>query len=136
MNVVLDTNVLVSALLSPFGAPARVLDLVLAGDITLAFDDRVLSEYTSVLRRTKFNFEARAVDDLLATLRAVGLHVTALVLPITLPDPEDVMFLEVAIGAKAHLITGNQRHFPRDQRAGATVVSPSEFLKGWREQQV
>ena len=56
MLVVLDTNILVSALISPFGPPARVLDMVLGGDIQVAYDDRLLAEYREVLARPKFSF--------------------------------------------------------------------------------
>jgi hypothetical protein len=45
------------------------------------------------------------------------------------------MFVEVAAGAGAHLITGNRRHFPPDQCAGIVVVSPAEFIESWRAQQ-
>ena len=57
MRIVLDTNVLVSALLSPHGAPAAVLQLVVTGRVVLCFDARVLSEYREVLRREKFDFD-------------------------------------------------------------------------------
>lgn len=132
MKAVIDTNVLVSALLSPFGAPGRVLDLVFGGSLQVAFDDRILSEYRSVLLRTKFGFEARAVDDLLTFIIATGTAVAAPVLAVVLPDPNDAMFVEVAAGAGCRLITGNQRHFPPEQRAGVTVLTPAEFIAWWQ----
>ena len=58
-TVVLDTNVLVSALLNSFGAPGRVLDLVLAGELTVAHDDRVLAEWRQVLNGGMFGFPGR-----------------------------------------------------------------------------
>lgn len=135
MNVVIDTNVLVSALLSPFGAPARVLDLVLAGSARMAYDDRLLAEYQAVLRRAKFGFEVQAIDDLFSYITTTGLGIAAPVLPIQLPDPDDNMLLEVAAGVHAPLITGNQKHFPADQQAGVWVIAPAEFIQWWREQQ-
>ena len=51
MRFVLDTNVLVAALLSPYGAPAAVLQVVLSGSAVVCFDARILSEYREVLRR-------------------------------------------------------------------------------------
>jgi len=59
--IVLDTNILVSALITPFGKAARVLDLVIRGDIRILYDDRILSEYREVLLRPKFGFEAKDV---------------------------------------------------------------------------
>jgi putative PIN family toxin of toxin-antitoxin system len=134
MDVVLDTNVLVSALLSPFGAPARVLDLVLDGACRAAYDDRVVAEYRSLLLRPKFRFEARAVDELLVLLMLTGTKVVAPILDVTLPDADDVMFVEVAAGAGAQLITGNRKHFPPAACAGVPIVAPDEFVAWWRKQ--
>ena len=130
MNVVLDTNVLVSALLSPFHTPARVLDLILAGEVEIAFDDRIMAEYREVLARPKFAFDLRAVEDILDFIEHSGIAVTSLPLPAAkLPDIDDLPFLEVAAAAQATLVTGNVRHFPPDQRAGVAVLSPAEFLE-------
>jgi predicted nucleic acid-binding protein len=49
MRIVLDTNVLVSAFLNYSGAPAQVLTLVLAGELKLVFDRRILDEYAGCL---------------------------------------------------------------------------------------
>lgn len=110
MTIVLDTNVLVSALLSPFGPPARILDLLLAGEITLAFDDRLLADYRDVLTRDRFGFEPGAVAELLAYFEYAGRATVAYPLPVVLPDPDDIPLLEVAAAAEATLITGNGRH--------------------------
>jgi uncharacterized protein len=132
MTIVLDTNVLVSALLSPFGPPARTLDLLLAGEITLAFDDRLLIEYHDVLTRDRFGFEPGAVAELLAYLEYAGRATVALPLPVVLPDPDDIPFLEVAAAAEATLITVNGRHYPPEQRAGVLVLTPAEYVERWR----
>jgi uncharacterized protein len=68
MLLVLDTHVLVSALLSPFSPPARVLGLVLTGEARLAYDDRVPAEYREAPARPKFGFAPEDVADLLAFL--------------------------------------------------------------------
>ncbi|QLQ06156.1 MAG: PIN domain-containing protein [Anaerolineae bacterium] len=81
MLVVLDTNILVSALLSPFGPPARMLDMVLSGDLRAAFDDRLLAEYREALARPKFSFAPEDVAVVLAYLEADGEPVTARPLP-------------------------------------------------------
>jgi putative PIN family toxin of toxin-antitoxin system len=134
VKAVIDTNVLVSALLSPFGAPGRVLDLVIGSSLQTAFDDRILAEYRSVLMRAKFGFEARAVDDLLTFVALTGAAVAAPVLAVDLPDPSDAMFVEVAVGAGCQIITGNQRHFPREQCRGVAVLTPGEFITWWQTQ--
>ena len=128
MKVVLDTNVLVSAVLTPHGVSARVLDAVLAGVIELAIDDRILDEYRQVLARPKFGLPANAIHDLLAFLHGAAEHVVALRVKERLPDDDDRPFLEVARTAGAILVTGNARHFPARVRRGLRVVSPAELL--------
>ena len=130
MRIVLDTNVLVSALLSPNGAPAAVLRLVLAGQVVLCFDARVLSEYREVLCRPKFDFDVRLVESLLEFLESEGELIISVPLTVSLPDPDDAMFLEVAAAAGTdYLVTGNLRHFPSQECRGMSVVPPREFLE-------
>jgi uncharacterized protein len=131
MLVVLDTNILVSALLSPFGPPARVLDLALGGDVRLAYDDRILAEYREVLARPKFGFAPEDVAMVLAYLEADGERVTAPPLSYALPDADDLPFLEVAVQAEAVLVTGNAAHYPPALRGPVRVYTPSEFLSAW-----
>jgi putative PIN family toxin of toxin-antitoxin system len=133
--VVLDTNVLVSALLSPFGPAARILEMLIAGEVQLALDDRILVEYRQVLARPKFGFDAEAVAELLDVLQSEAVLVLAQPRRQPLPDPTDVAFLEVAAQAEAPLITGNQRHFPPELCQPVRVISLSEFLDEWKLQQ-
>ncbi|MBA2443006.1 MAG: putative toxin-antitoxin system toxin component, PIN family [Rubrobacter sp.] len=130
-RVVLDTNVLVSSLLNSFGRPGRVLDLMLAGELSAAHDDRVLGEYREVLRRERFGFSARDVDGLLGFLETEGIKVNPPVLGAELPDPNDVPFLEVAHAAGAVLVTGNLRHYPAEERRNTKVLEPAAFLERW-----
>lgn len=130
--VVLDTNILVSALLSPYGPPARVLDLVLAGEVRLAFDDRLMAEYREVLARPKFNFSPQDVQALLDFLEVEGEPVVSLPLSVALPDVDDLPFLEVAAQVGAMLITGNKDHYVvAKAETPALVMTPREFLDYW-----
>jgi len=133
LRVVLDTNVLVSGLLSPFGPPGEIVRLVSSGSISLCLDARILTEYEEVLARPKFSFDQ---DDVLALLDFIDSRsefVAAQPLSVRLPDTDDEPFLEVTVAASADcLITGNMAHFPPDTRAGATVVSPAEFMDRYR----
>lgn len=130
-RVVLDTNVLVSALLNSFGSPARVLDLALAGELVVAYDDRVLSEWREVLGRETFAFSPADVGALLALVEREGLGISPPPLGVELPDPDDLPFLEVACEVGAQLVTGNSKHYPPDLRRGVEVIGPAEFLEGW-----
>jgi len=132
VNVVLDTNVLVSGLLTPHGPSGRVLDLVLGGDLTPCFDDRIIAEYREVLARAKFAFDPIQVEAILDYIEAEGLHVVATPLGVSLPDPDDNAFLEVATATGAEwLITGNLRHFPAGARRGIRATGPGEFVQQW-----
>ena len=112
MIVVLDTNVLVSALLSPFQAPARVLDLVLSGEIDAVVDDRILAEYRAVLARPKFGFDVRAVHDLLDYFEHAGVVAPAMPLTIDPPHPDDCTFVEAAARATTRLVRASGRPTP------------------------
>lgn len=113
LRIVLDTNVLVAGMLNPQGPPGRILDLLVAGEISLLYDDRILGEYRAVLARNKFDFDPAAVTDLLERLITRGMPVASRPLDIVLPDADDLPCLEVATSGHADaLVTGNLRHFP------------------------
>ena len=132
MKIVLDTNVVVSALLRSGSVPGRVLDLVFAEQVTLVLDHRIFAEYQSVLFRPEFPFSPDQVGALFEFVWRAGEMVEAAPLPIHLPDPDDVMFVEVAASAMADaLVTGNLKHFPPSQRRGVRVLSPREWLESW-----
>ncbi len=132
MIIVLDSNVLVSGLLSPFGPPGTIVKLVAAGTLRLAYDARILSEYRDVLLRPAFGFDAQHVEVLLDQIEAAGVPTTSVPLNLGLPDPDDEPFLEVAQAAQAqYLVTGNLKHFPAARRGGTEVILPAEFVKRW-----
>ena len=136
MTVVLDTNVLVSGLLNPYGPPGQIVAMAASGKLSLCFDARILGEYRAVLLRPKFGFRPNHVEVLLEQIQAVGESVAASPLPHPLPDRDDEAFLEVAIVAAAeYLVTGNLRHYPRRSRGAVQVVSPAEYLKIYRAMQ-
>lgn len=132
MKIVLDTNVLVSALLRPDSIPGRIVDLVLAEQVMLVLDHRIFAEYHSVLIRPDFPFSPDQVGALLEFVWRAGEMVDASPLPIHLPDPDDVMFIEAAVSAVADaLVTGNLKHFPASQCHGVRVLTPREWLDAW-----
>jgi len=135
MNIVLDTNVLVAGLLSPFGPCGEIVRMVSSGKLVLSVDARILSEYDEVLHRPKFKFEEDKVTALLDHIERRGHKVASSPLPHTLPDPDDEPFLEVAIaGHVACLITGNQIHFPPKLCMGVKVLSPNQFISFYKKQ--
>jgi putative PIN family toxin of toxin-antitoxin system len=136
MDIVIDTNVLVAGLLSPFGACGEIVRMVSAGELTLSFDARILSEYNEVLRRPRFGFEKDKVVALLGYIVYRGRAVAPTPLTHSLPDPDDEPFLEVTLSSQAVcLVTGNRKHFPAERCKGAKVISPNDFLFLFKNQQ-
>ena len=135
MTYVLDTNVLVSGLLTPFSPCGEIVRMVASEALTLCLDARLLGEYAEVLQRPRFQFDGELVATLLDHISHAGVPVAAAPLAVSLPDPDDAAFLAVAIAGGAEcLITGNLRHFPARCRQGVTVLSPSDFLDHYRKQ--
>jgi uncharacterized protein len=125
VTVVLDTNVLVSALINPAGVPATVLGLLLNGKLTACYDNRILGEYREVLSRPKFRFKKSLIPQLLDYIRQEGEFIAVEPLRITSISEDDRMFYEVAkAGKAAYLVTGNKRHFPNED----IVRTPKEFV--------
>jgi putative PIN family toxin of toxin-antitoxin system len=124
-KVVIDTNVIVSALLNPGGTPAGILALFINDKIEAYYDARILHEYGEVLSRSKFPFERADVDSLIDTFKNKGVPVAAEHTEGAFTDEADRKFFEVAKTAEAVLLTGNSRHFPDDP----CVISPADFLR-------
>lgn len=136
MRIVMDTNILVSALITPFGNAARILDMVLLGELQVLHDDRILSEYSEVLLRPNFSFEERDVDDLLSFIDTEGLKVASVPVSYSVIDKDDIPFIEVAVSGTAEaLITGNKRHFKGAITKKIRIMNPDEFLKFWQNKQ-
>lgn len=125
---VIDTNVLVSAMLKENSAPYQILHEALDGCIIPLINDEILTEYAEVLRRAKFGFSKQAVTNIIAELPKRALFITARPTQELLPDPDDAVFYEVVMTERdkndAYLITGNIKHFP----VKPFIVTPREML--------
>jgi putative PIN family toxin of toxin-antitoxin system len=126
---VIDTNVLVSALLSSHDDAATVLVVgkLFSGEVIPLFSDEILKEYHEVLHRTKFHFSDDIVNKLLRTIEKYGEHITPTPTYEVLPDMKDLPFYEVAVEKpeyNSYLVTGNIKHFP----AKPFIVTAKKFL--------
>ena len=128
MHVVIDTNILVSALWSKNGAPARIISMVINGSLVPCYDYRILGEYREVLRRPKFRFSNGEINSLLDWIESSGRSVVADPIEESFIDEADKKFYEVAKFCQAKLITGNIKHFPQDP----LVVTVAEFLEEYK----
>lgn len=125
MLVVIDTNILVSALWSKNGTPAKILSMVISGNLIPCYDYRILGEYREVLARPKFKFSNGEINSLLEWFADNGRSVVAEPLDVAFTDEADKKFYEVTKFCGAKLITGNRKHFPEDKQ----VLTVSEFLE-------
>ena len=127
-RVVVDTNVLVSALLKERGAEAAVLDLLVAGKLYWCISDALLTEYREVLCRPKFAKIPRfQIEDLLTNAAAAYHFNPSMTASYSVHGPDN-RFLECAEeAAAAFLITGNKRHFPA-QWKGTKILNARELL--------
>ena len=126
MRVVLDTNVIVSAFLSPAGKPAIILSLALRGDLIICFNTAILAEYEEVLSRCKFagRVHRPAFVRFFELVYKFGVNENPIPRKIHLPDETDRKFYDVAKATDAILITGNTRHYPNEP----FIKDPSGFL--------
>ncbi|GHV81862.1 PIN domain-containing protein [Spirochaetia bacterium] len=125
MKVVLDTNVIVSAFLNPKGIPGEIVSLVLSEKIILCYDNKILSEYTDVLTRSKFNFNKELVTDFLEFIKIYGEYIIAAKpQDIQFIDTDDKIFYDVFRSSDAnYIITGNKKHYPKEEN----ILLPREF---------
>lgn len=125
---VIDTNVLVSALISKHcdSATVLVLDSIFYDIITPLYNDEILNEYKSVLGRSKFNFSEERITRTIETIKAKGIHSESLNSGEVIPDPKDLVFYEVALSQEdSFLVTGNIKHFPKKP----FIVTPTEMVQ-------
>lgn len=126
MNVVIDTNVIISGLLNSKGLPGQIINLILLEKLTLLFDNRVIEEYYNVLNREKFGLSKDIIDPLMDFIKREGNFIVSEPLQIKFEDEDDKKFLEVAISGNAeYLITGNKKHFPDNN----IIVTPREYFE-------
>jgi len=127
---VIDTNVLVSALLNIDSNPGAVLLSVFNGKTVPLLNSEILAEYREVLARKKFNFPAETVDIVLKRLAGTSMNVSASSDDCSeVSDPKDRCFYAVTMNGRqsedALLVTGNIRHFPLKP----FVVTPAQFVE-------
>lgn len=125
---VIDTNVLVSAMLKWQSVPGSVMEFALEGFIIPVLNKEIVAEYRAVLARPKFGLDDKIIIDIIDSLENVGFYVDAETIDIELPDSKDRVFYEVVMEERkeeeAYLVTGNIKHFPDKP----FIVTPRQML--------
>ncbi|MCL1932030.1 MAG: putative toxin-antitoxin system toxin component, PIN family [Treponema sp.] len=136
MTVVLDTNIIVSALVHKKGVAAKILTLLFNGKFKILYENRILFEYIEVLSRKGFGFNVDIINDTMHFVRYEGTFNEAVFNSLDYPevkfhDEGDKKFYEVFKAGEAdYLITANRKHFPEDDG----IILPGEFLKTFEKQ--
>ena len=123
--IVLDTNVIVSALMSPLGNPAKIYKMFFTGILGLVYNDSILSEYEDVLHRPYLRIPAEDADMVLNAIKLNGEHVEPSPSTFPMTDEDDRTFYDTAKSSGAYLVTGNIRHYPDE----SFILTPAEFLE-------
>ena len=125
---VIDTNVLVSAMLKWQSVPGKILELTFSVLIIPVINDQIINEYRTVLSRPKFKLSEKIVNDIVNEIKEKGIFVNEKTLEEYLPDPKDRVFYEVVMEERnsrdAYLVTGNIKHFP----IRSYIVTPRKML--------
>ena len=128
--VVVDTNVLVSALITrnETSPTVKILKLISENKIIAVYSADIVKEYREVLRRSKFKLSEEIIVKLLNDIVSHGFEVKDFVeVNEKIPDPKDVVFYAVTLSAEdkdAFLVTGNGKHFP----VKPFIVTPNELM--------
>jgi putative PIN family toxin of toxin-antitoxin system len=128
IHAVIDTNVIVSALLTHNieSATVKVVEAFLMDKIIPLYNADIINEYRDVLGRAKFRFTPRIIDYYINAIHEKGISAERISSVEFFPDPDDAVFYEVALSKEdAYLVTGNTKHFPKKP----IVVTPAEMLE-------
>ena len=115
MLIVIDTNILVSALLSPDSTAFTFLSGVMDGKHTVLICEEVFKEYMDVLHRDKFGFDDEFVSWLLNWFKDNAIWIEPKPSTESVPDEKDRVFYDLAKACRARLVTGNIKHYPIDE---------------------
>ena len=125
---IIDTNVLVSALLNWDSVPGAVMEEAINGNLVPVLHNAIIAEYDEVLHRKKFPFLEDDIQALLRRIKERGVFWVPALIDEKLPDEKDVIFyavtMEVRKEEEAYLVTGNIRHFP----VKPYIITPREML--------
>ncbi len=135
LKAVLDTNVLVSGLISPNGTPARLIGAWREKKFELVISPAILEELAEVLQRDKIRRYYEHTDKDLARKYVAGLRRFAALVPGkaqfqgVCADPDDDKFIAAALEAGAdYIVSGNDHLLDLKEHQGVRILKPGEFL--------
>ena len=124
-KVIIDTNVFISALLSPKGNANAIMDKVSFGELKLIYSNNILNEYERVLNYDKLNLPPETQIKAITGILELGELIEPAISSEPMHDEDDRIFYDAAKDSNAILITGNIKHY----LAEPFIVNPSDFLQ-------
>ena len=127
---VVDTNVLVSALLKEGSIPYQIIEYIRSKKIIPLFNEDIITEYIEVLVRNKFGLTEEQVKNTIALFLDHGLEIEPVEIDEFFSDNDDKIFYQIVMssrqsGEDSKLVTGNIKHFPRKE----FIVTPAEMIE-------
>lgn len=134
MRVIVDTNIIVSGLLSPTGPPGKIVDALLQGFLVPVMSSATLAELEAVLRRPRLRslFEHAGVEaaEFLAEFRELAEIIAPDPADLQVRDENDRIFLDlIATRPPVECFITGDRDFDQEQYAGVAVISAAVFVK-------
>ena len=125
INIVMDTNIIVSAALSPTGNPAKIIARISNDEeIQFFYSTQIFNEYRRVLAYERLNISLEKQNALIKAIKKLGIKTDPPTSTIPMPDETDRTFYDTAKASGAMLVTGNIKHYP----AEPFIITPVEFL--------
>ena len=125
IKCVLDTNIILSAVLSGGGYPGRIFDAVIDKEIKIYINEEIIEEYKDVLSRDYFNISRERVGRTINVIRKLGEMITCETSSFPMKDESDRIFYDAAQSSEAWLISGNIKHYPEKD----FIMPPADFCK-------
>jgi len=126
INIVLDTNIIVSAALSSEGNPANIIKLIAVNEnMQIYYSPAILDEYKKVLSYERLNLSEEKQIRAINLIEKNGVCVQPETSDIPMPDESDRIFYDTAKAINAYLVTGNLKHYPEETQ----IVMPARFVE-------
>ena len=130
MRVVLDTNVILSAILFG-GKPRQIIEAALAGTIKIYASETIISELKSVLGRPKFGLDPQMIESIVVEFSSLVEWVQPRIhVDVIKEDPSDNQVLDCALEAEAEYVISGDDHLLQLERCGKILIlNPDSFLR-------
>lgn len=126
MKFVLDTNIIISAMLKTDSIPSEVFSFAIKKENQFFYSPPILDEYLNVINYVKFNFSIIKKREMISLIKERGICFTGKIIKTNIKfiDAYDQLFYELAKELNCYLITGNKKHYPND----SMILTPREFI--------